>query len=302
MTSKKSFLFLNSAAAVIIFITCFYLCNYLVKNAGASTKKNTFTNTYIVFIKGLSTKCDGTCYNNMCFNFFRKKLTPYGFNYKDCRFIQYSYRGGNIINGKWHPNKYSIEDTGQPVEISMMYLDNLIENVSRAYPKAKFILVGHSLGGLIAFNLVSKYLENDNKKVNKIKNVITLNSPLTGNIYNIPGYILNILENNGYIWGSTAVRQLMLQHKYKPKIESWRIEVVKKAQKNGIDIATFATSQDLIVLPRSACLLDQEDHLLTNGGFISVNPLNKLPGSIYGHEQILQQEKIADYIISSLDN
>ncbi|WP_066636167.1 esterase/lipase family protein [Desulfolucanica intricata] len=259
--------------------------------------KSVHRSIYIVLIKGLGTECNGTRYGNIGFSSLRKKLTLYGFQYRDRRFLQYSYTGGEVKAGEWYPNKYSPEDTGQPIGISVKHLNDLIEELSAADPKARFILVGHSLGGVIAFDFISKYTEN----ISRIKGVVTLNAPLMGAIYNIPNIVLEIFQNNGSVWGSIAVRELILQNEFKVDLENLRRQTALKLQKNGIHLATFATQQDLIVHSSSAFLRDINKKPITEGNIISVSRLEKLPYSLYGHRQILNEALIADYIISILE-
>jgi len=184
--------------------------------------------TYIVFIQGLGSKCNGTRYSNIGFSYIRSKLTAYGFQYRDRRFLQYSYTGGEVKAGKWFPNKYGPEDTGQPIEISVKYLNDLIGEFSAAHPNARFIIVGHSLGGVIAYDFISKYKENNSRS---IKGVVTLNAPLTGCIYRVPNIVLNTLENKGSVWGSTAVRELIIQNEFRVELESMRRQVAQRLQK-----------------------------------------------------------------------
>ncbi|MBM7854617.1 pimeloyl-ACP methyl ester carboxylesterase [Desulfohalotomaculum tongense] len=256
------------------------------------------SSTYIVFLNGLGTRCNGTRYTNMGFEHIRKRLTSYGFHYNDNRFLLYSYTGGEIRAGNWFPNKYGPEDTGQPIEISVKHLNDLIDDFSAVHPDARFILVGHSLGGYVAYDFVSRYYTENS---NRIEGVVTLNAPLIGSVYNVPDFILDALGQTGSIWGSTAVKRIVSENEFREEIKEFRKEVANRLQKKGIHIATFATEQDLIVNPCSAYLIDTNDKPVTEGDIISVSRLGKLPDSLFGHRQVLKVDLIADYIISILE-
>lgn len=162
------------------------------------------------------------------------------------------------------------------------------------HPNAHYILVGYSLGGLIAFDYINRYTDN----YSKIKGVITLNAPLTGSIYNIPSIFLDILQYTGSTWGSTAVKQMFFIHQFNDALVEPRKEAMQRLQKNGIRIATFATKQDLVVPPYTAHLINANNQPITEGSIISVSRLGKFPVSLYGHRQILEADFIAEYIFS----
>ncbi|MCG8402627.1 MAG: alpha/beta hydrolase [Firmicutes bacterium] len=247
-------------------------------------------NTHVIFLSGLSTHCDGTPYNQMGFKYIRRQFSRVGLACNDRRFLKYSYKGGMIKKGRWHPNPYKPEDTGQPIQFSVLYLREMIEELSRHHPQARFLLVGHSLGGRIAFDYVTKYHLNE---PGPIKGVVTLNSPLTGSPY----CRTDILASIRPIWGSIAVQQLAAEYQLKDKlgIAKTRENTARKLHAKGIHLATFGTEHDFIVNPLTACLVDKHGHPLTEGDIL---PLNLLSSTLNGHVQILNQERVADYIIS----
>ena len=280
--------------------TNFINANQLTKsrNANYNYKKfypdNYFT--YLIFINGMGSRCNGTNFHDMCFGYIRQRLTMCGFDYYDKRFLMYSYTGGEVNEEKWFPNKYGPMNTGQPIEISIKQLNDLIEEFSSIHPNARFILVGYSLGGRIAFEYISKYVNNNGK----IKGVVTLNTPLAGSVYNLPDSVLDILHNHNSIWGSIAVRQLISENKFKEETKELKRQHIQRLKKNGIHIATFATCQDLIVPYRTAYLTGPNNELITEGGIVSVNRFGKLPYSLFGHRQIFEVDLVVDYIISIL--
>ena len=275
----------------------FINANQLAKSRNVYYKYNNLNpdnfSTYIIFINGMGSRCNGTNFNDMCFGYIRQRLTGCGFDYYDKRFLMYSYTGGEVNEDKWLPNKYGTVNTGQPIEISIKQLNDLIEEFSSIHPNARFILVGHSLGGRIAFEYISKYEENNGR----IKGLVTLNTPLTGSVYNLPDSVLDILHDHNSIWGSIAVRQLMAENKFKEESKELKRQHIKRFKKNGIKIVTFATFEDLIVPYRTACLTGPNNELITEGGIVSVNRFGRLPYSLLGHRQIFEENLVVNYII-----
>ena len=89
-------------------------------------------------------------------------------------------QSGFVVLGEWTPAPYECTETGQ----SLAESGELLRNMLKAYQdywesegeKVKFVLVGHSLGGLVAFQELLPLI-NDGFN---IKRLITFDSPLEG--------------------------------------------------------------------------------------------------------------------------
>jgi len=250
--------------------------------------------TYIIFLSGLESHCDGTPYGQMGFSYMRRNFTQAGFLYYDPRFLMYSYKGGQVRAGRWYPNPYNPIDTGQPLEFSILYLKEMIDEIALHRSRARFLLVGHSLGGRIAFDYINRYHNKDGN--GPVKGVITLNSPLTGLPYNAVG-ILGIFRP---AWGSDAVKQLVAEYRLQKDFDLIKLktESARRLMAQKIHLATFGTRQDMVVNPDTACLIDNNGRPLIPGKIISVNIFSGGFNELFGHRQILYQENIADYIMS----
>ncbi|HBX22130.1 MAG TPA: hypothetical protein DEF34_00620 [Desulfotomaculum sp.] len=249
------------------------------------------SNTYIIFLSGLNSYCDKPPYNQMGFSYLRRQFAQVGLSYTDERFLKYSYQGGQVEKGRWYPNPYTTRDSGQPIEFSILFLKEMIEELAFNRPEARFLLVGHSLGGKIAFEYINRYHLN---QPGPIKGVVTLNSPLLGSPYS---RTIDALARIRPIWGSVVVKQLAAEYQLKDELDvlSTGKNTAEKLNQGGIHLATFGTKQDLVVTPLTARLVDQNGHPLGDGEIISVNPLS---GSWDGHKQILDDYRVAQYIIS----
>jgi hypothetical protein len=70
--------------------------------------------------------------------------------------LWYSYRGGSVgtTDGKWRPAPYGWRDTASEIGGSIRYLGDLLREFSRSNPNTDFHIIGHSQGGLIAFQAI----------------------------------------------------------------------------------------------------------------------------------------------------
>ena len=100
----------------------------------------------------------------------------YGFDVSDV--IWYSYNGGTVDSSGYHPNNYACGVTKQPYGTDITHLRDLIERLGASRPGTDFYLVGHSQGGLIAFQELGylSFLPQDTQ----VNAVFTLDSPLGG--------------------------------------------------------------------------------------------------------------------------
>lgn len=247
--------------------------------------------TYIVFLSGLGTRYDGTPYNQMGFAHIRRQLARAGLSFQDEHFLKFSYTGGEVHGGRWYPNPYAPRDTGRPIEFSVLHLKDMIRELRRYHPRARFLLVGYSLGGRIAFDYVIRYHLEDTEP---IKGVITLNSPLSG----LPYAGIDALAVFHPMWGSDAVKQLVNEYELQDEFLKIKMDAARRLTARGVHLATFGTRQDVIVNPLAACPSDKSGRPMAEGGIISVNPFTGNIEGLFGHRQILNQKQVADYIIS----
>ena len=88
-------------------------------------------------------------------------------------FAFFSYRGSDVRGCASVPTPYSPEDTAQSLDASVALFITTLQALQSSCP-ADIAVVGHSLGGLIAFRALG---ERPNARV---KSVITVDSPLGG--------------------------------------------------------------------------------------------------------------------------
>ncbi|WP_159431852.1 lipase/acyltransferase domain-containing protein [Desulforamulus putei] len=258
-------------------------------------KEGQLDNLYIIFLNGLGCKFSGDFSEELGFPKIRRSLASAGYSYYDHRFLLYSYTGGKVVKGKWYPNKYSAADTGQPIPLSVNRLKLLIDEFSKAHPEARYILVGHSLGGRIALDFACSA---DPGTRQKIKGVTTLNSPLLGASIKLPGKVLDIINFANCFNICPAVKQLLWEVNYQKEITSQRRQDIYELQREDLRVATFATHQDLVVRPFTGCILDEQGRPVTDGFIVNVKASHMSFKEIFGHMKILEKEEVIKYIIT----
>ncbi|KAB2951805.1 hypothetical protein F9B85_10970 [Heliorestis acidaminivorans] len=257
--------------------------------------QETIANVYIVFLNGLGCYSDGSRFNNMGFHEIRKALTKVGYNLYDDRFLQYSYLGGEIRKGIWHPRKYSPRDTGQPMQVSVQALESMIEEFTLLHEEAQFLLVGHSLGGRIALDFVSR-TNHENRE--RIKGVVTLNSPLLGSSARLPEPLMRLLEYSGHVFSAPVVKQLIWEYSASPDFIDTKRQMIEALQEEGLRVATFSAESDLIVPAFTSFIVDEQGKPIADGKVIEGGRL--FHRDLSGHMFILSRQEVQQYILSLL--
>lgn len=258
---------------------------------------------YVVFINGLLSSSDGDPYNNMGFDSIRRYLADHStYTFTDEHFILYSYNGGQVVDGLWQPNPYSPGDTTQPLTKSVASLDEMIEQVRQHDPGAAFLLVGHSLGGRIAWDYFVKHAE-DHQIGEYIIGAVTLDSPINGCGYKeleelLGDYATEITESITAVGAEGVVEELAEDYLNRSQRMVENRLSAKKLQQRGVVVATFTSKDDLIVPPYCAAITAEDGTLATEGAVLSLGYDLSSP---LGHEQVLESERVARYIADLLE-
>ncbi len=95
--------------------------------------------------------------------------------------MRFSYNGGAMDpKGYWKPNDYEPCTTVNQfsLERDVQTFDTMLDKYHQVFPHARFVIVGHSLGGLVGLQGAYDYVVN--KQHQYIDKVITIDSPLKG--------------------------------------------------------------------------------------------------------------------------
>src|SRR5437867_2606818 len=109
----------------------------------------------VIFVQGLYTSLDDTGTQSSFVEDHRFATLKRAFldgKYKPEQLLDYSYNGGTIdAQGVWLPKPYDCEVTDRPALDSVIKLEDMVRAYRARHPKARVTLVGHSLGGYVAF-------------------------------------------------------------------------------------------------------------------------------------------------------
>ncbi len=101
--------------------------------------------------------------------------------YDPAKLLDFSYAGGTIsADGAWHPAPYGCEITDRTSDQNLVPLERMLSDYRAAHPKAHFTLVGHSLGGYLAFLEGAREAARPLAQQLGIDAVVTLDAPLKG--------------------------------------------------------------------------------------------------------------------------
>lgn len=104
-------------------------------------------------------------------------LSSLGFTTNDVR--NFSYNG---FSDTLNPRPYSCADVGQPLSVSLDRLEQAVSITQRQWPGRKVVLVGHSYGGLVAIQALTRASTNPEHAwlLDAVAGVASFDSPLYG--------------------------------------------------------------------------------------------------------------------------
>jgi pimeloyl-ACP methyl ester carboxylesterase len=160
------------------------LCVALVAFAVSAARCYPKDTRVVVFVQGLYTTYDasgtqGTLVEPHRFDTLKDALRDHG--YRDEDLLDFSYDGGVVTaSGAWRPRDYACEATDRPGIEHVLVLEQMLRDYRREHPQAHFTLVGHSLGGYVAFLAGARDAVRPKETRLEIDGVVTLDSPLLG--------------------------------------------------------------------------------------------------------------------------
>ncbi|HEY3833946.1 MAG TPA: Calx-beta domain-containing protein [Acidimicrobiia bacterium] len=196
----------------------------------------------------------------------RDNATLSGYTASD--FLWYSYNGGHVDSktGEWRPYSYNCGDTAQSYATDITHLRLMINAYTKANPNTDLILVGHSQGGLVAFQQLAL---NDIAPSDRLTKLITLDSPLGG--VPVVGTTLSSIASG--CWIGAAPTQLAALYTAEngtglfpnqpvgdnsPSLCSFLLacsnpatnaQLVLQAESQGVTVDTFGSTDDAVYTP-----------------------------------------------------
>ncbi|MBI5287736.1 MAG: hypothetical protein HY873_02050 [Chloroflexi bacterium] len=211
----------------------------------------------IVFIQGIYTTYDGetqsTAVEGPRFSTLKSAFADAGYEAGDL--LDFSYAGGTVDDvGAWEPKDYSCELTDRTAAENLGFLEQMLRDYRAEHDGAHFTLVGHSLGGYLAYLEGVREADRPNDQKLDIDVVVTLDAPLEGVDADKKAIIDAIPCEKTYVAGAEIVAQ-----KFDPGIASTRSVEAGRMAAQGVRLATVGNLND--------CLWNTS-HCLPGSGFI----------------------------------
>lgn len=130
----------------------------------------------VLLLQGFSTSL-GEGADSATFSPVHDDLSSLGFTNNDVR--NFSYNG---FSDTLNPRPYSCADVGQPLSVSLDRLEQAVSITQRQWPGRKVVLVGHSYGGLVAIQALTRASIDPEHAwlLDAVAGVATFDSPLYG--------------------------------------------------------------------------------------------------------------------------
>ena len=225
-------------------------CLVLVSLAGFAVSARCYApdTRVIVFVQGLYTTYDGETQSTTAegprFSTLKAAFLDAGYSADDL--LDYSYNGGSVANsgpndGAWMPNHYQCNVTDRAADASLSVLEDMLRAYREAHDGVHFTLVGHSLGGYLAYlEGVREASRPDGERLD-IDVIVTLDAPLLGVEADKKAIIDQIPCEKTYVAGAELVAA-----KQQPDIAGVRAAEVAAMSEAGIRLANIGNTADCL--------------------------------------------------------
>ncbi|HZQ97199.1 MAG TPA: hypothetical protein VFC93_00125 [Chloroflexota bacterium] len=160
-------------------------------------------------------------------------------------FVPFGYAGGAEVGGAWQPAPYSCPATAGPVTRDVAALAALLAADAAAHPGRRYVLVGHSLGGLVAWSYLAA-LRSGQTAAAPLAGVVTVDAPLRG-----IGADKRLAGALGGCGGAVLDELGGLYARADQLAPAWA-ELAAWAGGRGVKVATVGSGGDCLYFPRMA--------------------------------------------------
>ncbi len=138
----------------------------------------------VVFIQGIYTTYDASGTQTSLIEAHRFDTLKAAFEakgYAKSSLLDFSYAGGTVsASGQWQPKPYTCDQTDRVPNVNLAPLEQMLKDYRGKHPNVHFTLVGHSLGGYLAFlEGAREAARPDNARLG-VDVVVTFDAPLKG--------------------------------------------------------------------------------------------------------------------------
>jgi pimeloyl-ACP methyl ester carboxylesterase len=253
----------------------------------------------VVFMQGYYTTYDAsgtqpTIVEGQRFNVLKNKFGVKG--YARTALLDFSYAGGVVAaDGSWRPAPYSCEMTDRPSDQNLTPLEKMLSDYRSHHKDAHFALVGHSLGGYLAFVEGAREAVRANDAKLGIDVVVTLDAPLQGASAD-KKLVLDIVQcNKTYLAGAEIVQQ-----KLDPTTPGIRAEQTRMMAEQGIRLATYGNMLDCfwnpaVCVPALPWVDDSATQLLPGASVSQMYNVASVP--LASHDAILADAGVGTDVV-----
>jgi pimeloyl-ACP methyl ester carboxylesterase len=249
----------------------------------------------VVFVQGIYSTYDAsgtqsTLVESQRFNTLKAAFVAKG--YQRNALIDFSYAGGSVrFDGAWQPAPYGCALTDRPADQNLAVLEQTLRGYRARHPDVHFTLVGHSLGGYLAFLEGAREAGRDDASKLGIDVVVTLDAPLEGVSVDKKTIIDLIPCDKTYVAGAEIVAE-----KFDPAITQTRAAQAAAMAAQGIRLATMGNEWDCLwntghCLPGGGWVDDGETQFVGGAAFTGRYHVDASP--LLSHDAILADSTVA---------
>jgi pimeloyl-ACP methyl ester carboxylesterase len=244
----------------------------------------------VIFVQGIYTTYDSsgtemTAVEGHRFNVLKNAFAARG--YQRSSLLDFSYAGGTVAHdGTWNPTAYNCEMTDRSAADNLAQLEQMMRDYRQRHPNAHFALVGHSLGGYLAFLEGAREAERPSDDKLGVDVVVTLDAPLKGVSIDKKVIFDAIPCDKTYLAGADIVAD-----KLNPSIGDARRAQTARMAQEGVRLATLGNLWDCLwntahCLPGSPFIDDSDTQVLAGEAAVS-NTYTVAAAALLSHDAIL---------------
>jgi pimeloyl-ACP methyl ester carboxylesterase len=243
----------------------------------------------VIFIQGIYTSYDaggtqGTLVEDHRFQTMKAAFLAHG--YQASELLDFSYAGGTVAgDGSWQPTPYGCALTDRTPDDNLKPLEKMLADYRARHPSAHFTIVGHSLGGYLAFLEGARDAARPAAAKLGVDVVVTLDAPLKG-VSPDKKAILDIIPcDKTYVAGADIVEQRL-----DPSTPDVRRAQAAVMAQQGVRLATLGNLYDCFwntghCLPGGTWVDDSDTQFLNGQASIS-NPYYIETSPLASHDAI----------------
>lgn len=227
----------------------------------------------VIFLQGVYTSldADGTDdigWEDHAFDKMKAQFVAAGYN--EASLLDFSYNGGTVSEqGTWTPKPYACTDTDRVSSDNLARLEQMMRDYRARHPNAHFTLVGHSLGGYLAYlEGVRESARPDGEKL-RVDAVVTLHAPLNG-VSADKKLALDAAVSCAKTYNAAAE---IVADKLNPDIAALRAGQVEAMRAAGVRLATLGSTGDCLYyltpcFPADVLADDRETQYIANADLV----------------------------------